>query len=299
MIGHLDSSKQYRIIKKKDSVNYGKIGFIISYNNGWYMLKDLNGILINKSYHKVDLEQINDETNDETDEIFDLAYSYNKNKDFKKAAELYMKAADLGHSKSMTNLAHMYQHGTHPDGRNFKKAAELYEKAIKIGNSTSMNNLACMYRNGTHPDGRDFKKAVELYNRAIEKKNAMSVHNLAHMYQIGTHPDGRNIPKAIELHEKAITLGCFDALKQLEKMYENDEYEHEQYVKLYEQYGPTHKMKKPYVLEKVYQDMYKDICSICLDPLFGTKHSVHILACGHIFHGKCIRQKNDKCVFRC
>ena len=56
---------------------------------------------------------------------------------------------------SIHNLAFMYEHDTHPDGRNYKKAAELYEKAVLLGYARSMNNLAYMYDAGTHPDGKN------------------------------------------------------------------------------------------------------------------------------------------------
>lgn len=67
MIGKVDASKQYRIIKEDDP-NIGKVGFVTKYNRGWYRL-DIDDT---KSYHYGSDFIENDKDDEKIDDVDDI-----------------------------------------------------------------------------------------------------------------------------------------------------------------------------------------------------------------------------------
>jgi len=49
-----------------------------------------------------------------------------------KAVELFERSALLDNTNAMYNLAVMYEHGTHPEGKNPAKVDELLDKINKL-----------------------------------------------------------------------------------------------------------------------------------------------------------------------
>ena len=91
----------------------------------------------------------------------------------KKAVELWQKAADLGNTSAMCNLALMYKNGDYVD-KNMKKAVELWQKAADLGDMNAINNLALMYKNGDGVD-KDMKKVMELCQKAADLGNPNAI----------------------------------------------------------------------------------------------------------------------------
>ncbi|CAB4413984.1 unnamed protein product [Rhizophagus irregularis] len=65
----------------------------------------------------------------------------------KKAFELSQKAADLGNSAGICNLAYCYMYGIGTD-IDKKKAFELFQKAAELGNASGISDLGYCYFNG-------------------------------------------------------------------------------------------------------------------------------------------------------
>ena len=61
-----------------------------------------------------------------------------------KVVELYKKAAYLGSSSAMNNLANFYVKGESIE-KNYLRAAELYQKSADLGNSNAMYHLISCY----------------------------------------------------------------------------------------------------------------------------------------------------------
>lgn len=81
-------------------------------------------------------------------------------KDYKKSADLFEKAANLGNTTAMLRLAESYllYFGRIPS---IKKALNLYQKAIDLGNMEASSDLSKKYRNGYGILRANDKKADE------------------------------------------------------------------------------------------------------------------------------------------
>ena len=78
------------------------------------------------------------------DELFSAAEQAYEKKDYRKAAELYRKAADLGHVLSMTYLAYSYRFG---DGvrEDANEALKWYQRAYQNGYRKAAGSIGAMY----------------------------------------------------------------------------------------------------------------------------------------------------------
>ena len=76
--------------------------------------------------------------------IVEQANEFYEDKDFKKAFELYQKAAEAGDSDAMYSLGQMYRYG---EGfkQSYAKAKEWYQKSAEAGNALAMRTLYRSY----------------------------------------------------------------------------------------------------------------------------------------------------------
>ena len=103
-------------------------------------------------------------------------------KDLKvKAMGWLQEAADRGRPEAQFQLAIQYETAPAPD---FRRAFELYEKAAKQGYTMAQSNLANLYLFGRGVQ-RSPEKAVELSLLAAEKGNVASQARLGAMYLAG------------------------------------------------------------------------------------------------------------------
>lgn len=104
------------------------------------------------------------------------AFGNNVQRDLKRAAAWYQKAADRGFAPAQYRLGNMYERG---DGvvRDVAKAKALYRLAAHRGNARAMHNLAVLLISG--PDGAaDSRLAVYWFNRAADLGTKDSQFNL-------------------------------------------------------------------------------------------------------------------------
>lgn len=87
--------------------------------------------------------------------------------DYKKAVELFKKAAELGDDYAKLNLADNYYLGI-GTRQSFEKAFELYKEVAENGNVTALKYLGECYESGKGTEV-NYKLALECYQKAIEK----------------------------------------------------------------------------------------------------------------------------------
>jgi len=100
---------------------------------------------------------------------YELANKYYNEKDYKKAFELFEKAANQGNYEAQNWLGLMYGTGKGV-AQDYKKAVEYYQKSADQNYDWAQNHLANMYYNGIGIK-KDHDKAIEWYKRAADQGN--------------------------------------------------------------------------------------------------------------------------------
>ncbi|KAF9348716.1 hypothetical protein BGX26_012884 [Mortierella sp. AD094] len=162
-------------------------------------------------------EQENTVMNDSYNRGFAYFKGENVPKDYKRAMELFLVAADLGHTEAQNQLGHMYRNG-HGVKQDYHKAIEWYRKATDQGSADAQSNLASMYENGRGVT-QDYSKAMELYKEAAYRGSAIAQHNLGLMYDTGRGAT-KDYSKAADCYEMAADQGYARAQYDLGLMYE-------------------------------------------------------------------------------
>ena len=85
-------------------------------------------------------------------------------KDYRKAVELWQRAAELGEARAQNRLAMCYKNGEGVE-QDLYKAIPLFQKAAEQGLRDAQYNLACIYKNGEGV-GVDLTKAILWFRRA-------------------------------------------------------------------------------------------------------------------------------------
>ena len=115
-----------------------------------------------------------------------LSYSKGQNgveQDFKKATELYQKAAQQGHAGAINNLGVLYTEGKGVP-QDLTKAAELYQKAAQLGHINAKNNWGIALYEGKGVE-RDIPQAVVWLTKAAEQGEPNSQKALSILYTHG------------------------------------------------------------------------------------------------------------------
>jgi len=137
-------------------------------------------------------------------------------KDYTKALEWYLKAAEAGNSTAMNNIGWMYQK-VQGFPKDYTKALEWYLKAAEAGNSSAMNNIGRMYQEGEGVT-KDSSKAPEWYRKAAEAGNSSAMYNLGWMYGKGQGVP-KDYTKALEWYRKAAEGGDVSSMLEIGDMY--------------------------------------------------------------------------------
>ena len=174
---------------------------------------------------KIGARPMADESSEETiinshsdyERIFTEATEYYDKRDYKKAFDLYLEAAEQGYAPAQCNLGYMYQLG---EGvfKDKAKAVEWYTKSAEQGNAGAQFNLGLMYEYGEGVS-QDKVKAVELYTKSAEQGNVAAQCNLGYMYSNGLGVSQDKV-KAVELYTKSAEQGYALAQCNLGYMYD-------------------------------------------------------------------------------
>lgn len=118
----------------------------------------------------------------------------------------------------MNNLGHILEMSEkYP--HDFKRAFELYSKAAEQGNGRAYNNLGTCYKRAIGID-KDAQKAIENYEKAI-KNGCMEGYWNLYLYYIDDICTPRDLTKAIEWLIKGDQAGMLQCTYQLSKHYMN------------------------------------------------------------------------------
>lgn len=155
----------------------------------------------------------------ECNALFTLGMSYHRGyanvivRDPAKAIELFIKAADLGHSPSMCELGNIFS-----EAKDYTKAIEYYQKAIQKRSGCAMYRLATMYLNGVGVDQDSFV-AFELYEKAAEQGVIHAIYQAAVMLEDGWGVE-KNESKSVMWYEKGVALGHSGCMNNLAFKYQ-------------------------------------------------------------------------------
>ncbi|KAJ1928092.1 hypothetical protein IWQ60_002350 [Tieghemiomyces parasiticus] len=134
-------------------------------------------------------------------------------KDAIKALELYEAAAAKGYPKAHYFMGNLYSSGhASADGTpQHDKAAASYEKAAELGVTEALHNLACLYLEG-HGVEKEAMRAAEIFHIAAEAGNPFSMINLGKLYETGQTFD-RDHQQAVHWYRKAMETTTDPTLK--------------------------------------------------------------------------------------
>ncbi|MDR2126238.1 MAG: hypothetical protein LBP63_05360 [Prevotellaceae bacterium] len=137
-----------------------------------------------------------------------------KQKDVVKAIELYTKAAELGDSDAMTELAALYLGNEHTD---YEKAKALSKKAAEQGNSNALCETGWMFTEGIGVS-QNYAVAMDYYVEAANKGNTTALNAIANAYKNG-YGINRNYTEAFNLYMKSAKQDDRDAMYEISNMY--------------------------------------------------------------------------------
>lgn len=160
-------------------------------------------------------------------QLADMYYDGSKhvNKDYEKAFDLYLKAAEAGDANSYSAVGYAYREG---EGtmKDYQKAKEWYEKGIEAGDPNSFRHLGYMYS----PDFKGFEtdndKVFDLwtkgYEAAVKSSNsremALIANNIGACYAEGWGVQ-KDVDKKIEWYTKAAESDDKMAMRNLAILY--------------------------------------------------------------------------------
>jgi enhanced entry protein EnhC len=151
---------------------------------------------------------------------YNLGLIYEKGKgevvDVAKAKDLYLQAAEDGHSQAMVQLAGFYFNGL-AGPRNQSQAIYWYKKAAALGDRDALYQLGLMAETGVGTK-LDFADAINYYKQSAEKGDAKAMLALARMYQYGLGVE-KNYQHAAELYKELSALNNSYAQYQLATFY--------------------------------------------------------------------------------
>ncbi|EFC37869.1 predicted protein [Naegleria gruberi] len=170
------------------------------------------------------MSQPEGQQNDDAKNLFNLGTKYEREGDYVKAMEWYLKAAEKGHAAAHYNIAGFYHEGMGVK-QDYSKAMEWNLKAAEKGDKFALFNIGYMYSNGEGVK-KNYAKAMEWYLKADEHNSADAQHNIAQFYYYGQGVQKDNA-KAMEWYLKSAgngTSGVSSAAKyNIGSMYANGE----------------------------------------------------------------------------
>ena len=135
-----------------------------------------------------------------------------KNRDFKKAHDIWVEEAKLKNDQAMANLGLMYLKGEGVE-KDYTKAKEWFEQASAYDNDSANFNLALMYQTKIGVE-EDISKAVEYYRRAVAKNHVQAAFRLA-LIQLKDRTDLHGVKEGFDCMLKAAKAGHVMATVQL------------------------------------------------------------------------------------
>jgi TPR repeat protein len=148
-------------------------------------------------------------------------------KDYKKSAYWFEKAALQGDIKSQKRLGYMYIKGEGVE-QDYDQALYWLEKAALQGNKAATGSMGHLYKNKK----KDYQKAIYWYKKAILLNHAGAATQLGHMHRDGWGFE-KDINKAFEWYTKAAKQGNHHGQRNLGLLYLKGQGVEQDYRKAY------------------------------------------------------------------
>ena len=137
-------------------------------------------------------------------------------KNYKKAAKIWKRGAELGDLTSMYSLGYLLEHGSESDGIkvNKKKAKQLYQRAADRGYARAQYNLSCMlYKEGPS----SYRESFRYCKLAADRGYTSAEYNLGLCYEEG-HGVDVDLEEARRWHARGAAKGYEKAASALAEL---------------------------------------------------------------------------------
>lgn len=141
-----------------------------------------------------------------------IALEAYKNKDFKKAHDIWIEESKLKNDQAMANLGLMYLKGEGVE-KDYTKAKEWFEQASAYDNDSANFNLALMYQTKIGVE-EDIPKAVDYFRRSVAKNHVQAAFRLA-LILLKDRTDLKGVKEGFDCMLKAAKAGHVMATVQL------------------------------------------------------------------------------------
>ena len=135
-----------------------------------------------------------------------------KNKDFKKAHDIWVEEAKLKNDQAMANLGLMYLKGEGVE-KDYTKAKEWFEQASAYDNDSANFNLALMYQTKIGVE-EDIPRAIDYFRRSVAKNHVQAAFRLA-LILLKDRTDLKGVKEGFDCMLKAAKAGHVMATVQL------------------------------------------------------------------------------------
>lgn len=136
-------------------------------------------------------------------------------RDFEKAREVLLEAAQLNNADAECILAHMYENGNGVE-QDYAIAAEWYRKAADKNVAMAQNSLAYFYDEGLGVE-QSFIEAAKWYKKAADNNDASAQYNYADMLVNGIGVE-KDLAQGLEYYKKAKANGVQQAASEISKI---------------------------------------------------------------------------------
>lgn len=149
-----------------------------------------------------------------------MGYMYERGigvaKDYRKAAEWYIKAIQNGSKRAYARVGFLHARGLGVP-QNYDEALKYLRKAVELESGLGYARLAYLYEIGKGVE-QNYTRSVEYYKKAAEKGNGFGIARLGFMYQKGLGVD-EDHDKAAELYKRAAHKGNPHGMARVGNMY--------------------------------------------------------------------------------
>ncbi|KAF9930195.1 hypothetical protein FBU30_000795 [Linnemannia zychae] len=129
-------------------------------------------------------------------------------KDYNRAMDWYLKAAEQGDSSAQYNIGYLYDNG-HGVQQDYSLAMTWYKKAAEQGHTSAQFAVGSMYENG-YSVPKDYLTAMIWFRRAADKGHSDAQNNIGNLYLNG-HGVQQDYSQAMNWYKKAAEQGVANA----------------------------------------------------------------------------------------
>lgn len=150
-------------------------------------------------------------------QLNEVGMEYYDAKNYVKAYEAFVKAADKGSTSAMLNLGAMYVGGFGVE-KDLSKAFAYIKKAADAGNATAALNVACAYLSGGGVK-KNSEEALKWFRTASEKGQTQANYYLGQIYYDGLCGEPKDLKKAAIYYAAGADKNNLDCMESLGYLY--------------------------------------------------------------------------------